>query len=122
VIGRRIPDIEALVAAFRLEAASAFAAFAYERRVAGMTYRQIADANGIHPSTVRRYVQEHEQRYESAQGLAPRSNAVPLTCPICDDSFTASRTDRRYCSNACRQDAYRRRKQGFVTEPREASA
>jgi hypothetical protein len=31
-------------------------------------------------------------------------------CEVCDEEFTPARSDARYCSNACRQDAYRKRK------------
>jgi hypothetical protein len=36
-------------------------------------------------------------------------------CEVCEETFIASRADARYCSNACRQDAYRKRKLGAVT-------
>lgn len=32
-----------------------------------------------------------------------------LTCWHCGHAFIAARTDARYCSNACRQAAYRAR-------------
>jgi hypothetical protein len=36
----------------------------------------------------------------------------PRRCEICDEEFTPKRSDARFCSNACRQDAYRQRKAG----------
>ena len=33
-----------------------------------------------------------------------------LRCTVCRNAFTPKRSDARYCSNACRQDAYRKRK------------
>ena len=33
-----------------------------------------------------------------------------LRCPICERTMPASRRDRDYCSDACRQRAYRKRK------------
>jgi hypothetical protein len=33
-------------------------------------------------------------------------------CEVCNETFTPKRADARYCSNACRQDAYRKRKVG----------
>jgi hypothetical protein len=33
-------------------------------------------------------------------------------CAVCDGVFTPKRSDARYCSNACKQDAYRKRKLG----------
>lgn len=32
------------------------------------------------------------------------------TCQICQDGFRARRADTRYCSDACKQSAYRLRK------------
>jgi hypothetical protein len=37
-----------------------------------------------------------------------REKRVDLTC-ACGKTFTPARTDARYCSNACRQRAYRGR-------------
>lgn len=37
-------------------------------------------------------------------------------CAVCDDYFSARRADARYCSNACRQDAYRKRRTGFLRD------
>jgi predicted nucleic acid-binding Zn ribbon protein len=31
-----------------------------------------------------------------------------MTCPVCGDTFTATRSDARYCSNTCRQKSHRR--------------
>jgi hypothetical protein len=31
-------------------------------------------------------------------------------CEVCEEAFTPTRSDARYCSSACRQDAYRKRK------------
>jgi hypothetical protein len=36
--------------------------------------------------------------------------SVPRPCVVCGEAFTASRPEARYCSSACRQDAYRKRK------------
>ena len=41
-----------------------------------------------------------------------RVHVAPRTCEACGVEFTPRRTDARYCSNACRQDAYRQRKAG----------
>jgi hypothetical protein len=41
--------------------------------------------------------------------LAARENR---SCEVCGDPFTPARADGRYCSSACRQDAYRKRKLG----------
>jgi hypothetical protein len=37
------------------------------------------------------------------------------TCAVCDELFVPKRCDARYCSNACRQDAYRKRKLGATS-------
>jgi hypothetical protein len=33
-----------------------------------------------------------------------------MTCEVCAEPFEPARSDARYCSSACRQDAYRKRK------------
>jgi hypothetical protein len=38
-------------------------------------------------------------------------------CAVCSERFTPKRVDVRYCSNACRQDAYRKRKLGQIVRP-----
>jgi predicted transcriptional regulator len=119
VIGRRIPHIENRVADYRYDVTHRFIAFVHNHRLAGKTYREIAEGLGIHPSTVRRYVKQGEC-YGSEDELAPRSNAVPLVCCVCEEPFTASRADRRFCSNSCRQDAYRHRKAGRLAVNEEA--
>jgi hypothetical protein len=43
--------------------------------------------------------------------LAARENR---RCVACDAVFTPGRSDARYCSSSCRQDAYRKRKLGVV--------
>jgi hypothetical protein len=40
------------------------------------------------------------------QGWKPRT----ATCAFCDAEFQATRWDQSYCSNACRQKAYRQRR------------
>jgi len=41
-----------------------------------------------------------------------RRARADLACNACGTVFTPRRADARYCSNACRQDAYRKRKHG----------
>lgn len=50
-------------------------------------------------------VNRRERSYE----LMIRSRK-PTHCSICSTQFTTNRTDNRYCSNKCRQKAYRMRK------------
>ena len=38
-----------------------------------------------------------------------RARARPSTCTACSEQMSPSRSDARYCSNACRQRAYRKR-------------
>jgi hypothetical protein len=45
----------------------------------------------------------------NAARQVPRAN---LRCAVCRNEFTPNRADARYCTNACRQDAYRKRKLG----------
>lgn len=43
----------------------------------------------------------------------PRGRGIrPVRCGTCDKSFTSPRSDAAYCSSACRQKAYRRRRGG----------
>jgi len=47
-------------------------------------------------------------------------DAVTMTCPVCQGSFTASGR-RRFCSDACKATAYRRRRDashGLLTVPK----
>lgn len=118
MIGRRIPHVEELVASARLEISAAFAEFVWAHRLNGLTYREIAQNEHVHPSTIRNYVKwiERTPGYASEKDLAPKSNSVSLTCAVCEGTFRSPRADKRYCSNACRQDAYRHRKAGRITE------
>jgi hypothetical protein len=87
----------------------------YNARSQGRTYQELAEANGMHRATVRAYARTYEiaaRRYGWGDDQAPSCNEVRLRCAVCAETFTASRADARYCSDACRQDAYRKRKLG----------
>jgi hypothetical protein len=47
-----------------------------------------------------------------ADAIARRVEPVERSCVVCGERFTPARSDARYCSSACRQDAYRKRKLG----------
>ncbi|MDX1568420.1 MAG: hypothetical protein R3223_11510 [Longimicrobiales bacterium] len=53
-----------------------------------------------------------EEDYHAARQAAERREARDREkeCKACADEFTASRKDAKFCSDACRQKAYRRRK------------
>jgi hypothetical protein len=53
------------------------------------------------------------ERCRKAQYRKP-TEREPTTCEVCEEEFTPKRADARYCSNACRQDAYRKRKLGTI--------
>jgi hypothetical protein len=92
-----------------------FSESVYKARAAGLTYRQIAQINGVDRATARRYARTYEvaaTRYGWEGDHPPLCNAVRHRCVVCDEGFVSSRADARYCSNACRQDAYRKRKLG----------
>lgn len=38
--------------------------------------------------------------------------AILVTCPVCEGEWLSGRSDRKYCSSACRQTAYRKRRRG----------
>ncbi len=97
------------------EARAGFAEYVYQERLKGASWQALATRTGIHRSTARLYAQRYErvgQRYGYVEDQAPTCNAIRLRCAVCPETFTASRGDARYCSNACRQDAYRKRKVG----------
>jgi hypothetical protein len=50
----------------------------------------------------------------------PRPKIVEV-CPICHQLFIMNRTDHRYCSDACRQAAHRR-KEPRISTPAEFEA
>jgi hypothetical protein len=47
-----------------------------------------------------------------ADAIARRVEPTERECVVCSERFTPARSDARYCSAACRQDAYRKRKLG----------
>ena len=47
----------------------------------------------------RGYQKELKQRRQQAR--------KDMVCPVCEKAFTPKRSDAKYCSNACRQKAYR---------------
>lgn len=107
---RRIAPIERAIDAAEWE----FSEFLYSTRCRGVSWQNLAEANGISRSTARRYAQVFEmagRRYGWVQDHAPSCNAISFRCAVCGEEFNASRADARYCSSACRQDAYRMRKQ-----------
>jgi hypothetical protein len=73
----------------------------YARRVAKMAAR---NGNGLPPKGGP--VATHNPR--SSAGSPVTNEALP-TCAQCATQFEPVRTDQRYCSNACRQRAYRER-------------
>ena len=52
------------------------------------------------------YTQTRNRKYCSFQ----RIERGAYTCPCCGEQFLPIRADARYCSNACRQKDYRKRK------------
>jgi hypothetical protein len=45
-----------------------------------------------------------------------RAWTQPVSCARCEETFVPTRSDSRYCSNACRQRAYRQRQTGSQPE------
>ena len=43
-------------------------------------------------------------------GIIERAASLRRQCPICNEWFSPTRTDARYCTDACRFRAYRKRK------------
>ena len=105
------------------EATWSFAEHLYKQRGEGATCQQLAEANDVHRSTARRYAHLYEKearRNGYIDDHAPSCNELRCRCVVCSETFTATRGDARYCSGACRQDAYRKRRVGYPT--REAVA
>jgi hypothetical protein len=74
-------------------------------RERGLSFEQIGRQFGYTASGARRFVRWSEK----VAGL----EALPrASCHACGTPFTRSRAGARYCSNACRQDAYRHRRAG----------
>jgi len=46
------------------------------------------------------YMERRRQRHDAT---------LQKVCAVCGNTFTAKRTDARYCSHACKQSAYRKR-------------
>ena len=60
------------------------------------------------------FTQEHNRKYCQGEACARlhrrklRQQArTDMTCACCGKTFTANRKDAKFCSNACRQSAYR---------------
>ena len=89
--------------------------YVYKARAEDASWRRIAELTGMDRETARRYARTYEsaaRRYGWEGDRPPSCNEVTFRCRVCGESFTASRADARYCSSACRQDAYRKRKRG----------
>lgn len=52
------------------------------------------------------------ERVQSRRRSVARAARRVRECVVCETEFTPKRSDGRYCTNACRQDAYRMRKRG----------
>jgi hypothetical protein len=107
------------------EARWSLARYLCRARASGSSYRELAEANKMDRATVRRYARAYEKAsmgYGWDDDHAPSCNRLRLRCRVCGEGFTASRADARFCSNACRQDAYRKRKLGAEPTARQAEA
>jgi hypothetical protein len=63
--------------------------------------------------TRRRYCSETcGERTRRERRTRPRATQGPRSCWFCERKFTPTRADARYCTSACRQADYRRRKAG----------
>jgi hypothetical protein len=54
---------------------------------------------------------EQQARSDLGRALAALRRRVNQTCPVCPKQFEGA-AHKRYCSAACRQQAYRERKTG----------
>jgi hypothetical protein len=54
---------------------------------------------------------EQQARSDLGRALAALRRPVTQTCPVCKRAYEGA-AHKRYCSAACRQQAYRERKDG----------
>ena len=52
--------------------------------------------------------------------LAPPPDVLRITCPGCSALLVPLRSNSRYCSNKCKQRAYRQRRRDANPQPQEA--
>jgi len=85
--------------------------FSRVRRLVPYWWRPDADrAVNVAPRHRRVFCSTYcRQRDASSQRVAARARARQRACQTCSVAFTAARSDGRYCSQACRQRAYRQR-------------
>ncbi len=55
--------------------------------------------------------------HQRARRMKRQDDRRGQRCAVCKETFEVKRTDRKYCSNTCRQWAYRRRKMFRGTQP-----
>jgi hypothetical protein len=84
-----------------------------EARRHGATIHEIAEGIGYSKTWVSVVLRWYERCYGSASTGTSR-NGLSRACAACGQTFTWTRADARYCSNVCRQRAYRQRKRGDV--------
>jgi hypothetical protein len=88
----------------------------------GFMPRQLCEYCGrvvVNRATPRQWQSEHvfccercKRRYFTKRAKEQRARArQDLRCEVCGEPFEAARSDAKYCSNACRQRAYRERKE-----------
>jgi hypothetical protein len=70
-------------------------------------YEHDHDQTGACSGPCRRAIDAKRKRLNRARERQCRLSHI---CETCAAKFTPTRSDARYCSNACRQDAYRKRK------------
>jgi hypothetical protein len=63
---------------------------------------------------------EQQDRSDRGRALAALRRRVTQTCPVCKKAYEGA-AHKRYCSAACRQQAYRQRHQPTPNDRMEAS-
>jgi hypothetical protein len=72
--------------------------------------RRAWSLSAIRPTCSSRCAQRMRRQRRRSYRYRPKGSSV---CKICKTSFTPKRTDARYCSGRCRQQAYRIRASGL---------
>ena len=74
--------------------------------------KQIPHLNGDpkQPEQVKRLREVRRQLSRFIAADEQKKSTAPTRCAECGHDFRPARTDSRFCSNACRQRAYRQRK------------
>jgi hypothetical protein len=107
---------------FRNKPAVLLASYMAGLREEGRSFYEVGREFGYTAAGARRVIRWAEDLARRRPKLGLPGEALPKSkCGACGEMFTRKRAGAHYCTNACRQDAYRHRKAGrLVGEVKEA--